>query len=64
MKNIEIIKVEALVSNELSVTPAANWNDFFNSFIAQLLGLIGMIKTNALCHPFQKNGHILIGTQI
>ncbi len=29
METIEVIKIEVLATNELSVTPAVNWNDFF-----------------------------------
>ena len=54
MENIEITKIEVLPSNELSVTPIVNWNDFFQFIYRTATGVSWNDKDQCFMSPAPK----------
>jgi hypothetical protein len=54
MDNVEIIKVEVLATNELSVTPVINWNDFFQFIYRTATGVVWYEKDQCFISPVPK----------
>ena len=55
MENIEITKIEVLASNELSVTPIVNWNDFFQFIYRTATGVVWNDKNQCFMSPIPKD---------
>ena len=54
MDNIEITKVEVLATNELSVTPVINWNDFFQLIYRTATGVVWNERNQCFMSPVPK----------
>jgi len=54
MENIEIITIEVLASNELSVTPIVNWNDFSQFIYRAATGVAWSDKNQCFMSPIPK----------
>ncbi len=54
METIEITKVEILPSNEISVTPITNWNDFFQFIYRTATGVVWNDENQCFMSPIPR----------